>query len=384
MNRSRVLFLSHERKLGGATISLLELCKALKEEGYDVHVAVLFHGCPIDKALKEAGIPTVAAFYGWWQMPENWNILLKTAFRFLHWLQFIPKAKLKRYIKKHNIDIIHSNSSTLDIGLQIKKEMPELKHVYHFREFGREHYHFEFLKGRENSIKEIEKYADEIVFISKALIKANAELGVKEKKHVIYNAVRITEYSKKDSDKAIVKFLQTGTINPGKNQLLLLEASKILLDRGIEDFEIEFAGDAASTREAKAYKQSLVEYIDNNNINNAKLLGRISDMVSLRKNVDVEVVPSRWEAFGRVTAEAMMAGIPVIVSDSGANPELVNDGENGFVFKCDDANSLADVMEKAILQKENLIHMREKCREHALTSFTLDRLVNQIEYLYQR
>ena len=40
--KHKILFLSHERKMGGANYSMYELAKALKDEGEDVHVAVLF------------------------------------------------------------------------------------------------------------------------------------------------------------------------------------------------------------------------------------------------------------------------------------------------------------------------------------------------------
>lgn len=57
------------------------------------------------------------------------------------------------------------------------------------------------------------------------------------------------------------------------------------------------------------------------------------------------VVPSRWfEAFGLVVAEAMMLGIPVIASNAGALPELVDHGVTGFLFNAGDAQDLARCM----------------------------------------
>lgn len=383
MKKYKVLFLSHERKLGGATISLLELCKALKADGHEVYVSVLFHGCLIDKALNEAGIPTVPAFYGWWQMPQQWNWVLKICFRLLHMFQFIPCIKLARFIKKKDIDVIHTNSSTLDIGLQLKKRTG-IRHVYHFREFGEADFGLEYLNGRKKSLDEISQYSDEIIFISKALRESYLDLTCNEKIHIIYNAVTKTYYVEKKDTKRNVRFLQTGTINPGKNQLLVVKAAKTLRDRGITNFTVFFAGEATSLQASKEYKSKILKYIESEKLDNVVLLGRRSDMEDVRKNVDFEIVPSKCEAFGRVTAEAMMSGIPVIASNTGANVELVDEEVTGFIFSCDDTTNLADVMEKAIVNCDQLLNMRSDCRRYAVEKFSISRLVSDIVHLYSK
>jgi len=56
---------------------------------------------------------------------------------------------------------------------------------------------------------------------------------------------------------------------------------------------------------------------------------------------DVFVLPSRWEPWGFVLNEAMEFGLPLIVSDAvGAGPDLVHEGENGFVFPVGDVDAL--------------------------------------------
>jgi glycosyltransferase involved in cell wall biosynthesis len=52
-------------------------------------------------------------------------------------------------------------------------------------------------------------------------------------------------------------------------------------------------------------------------------------------------VTSRCEAFGRVTVEAMRAGVPVIGTDAGGTPELVADGATGLLYRPGDAGALA-------------------------------------------
>lgn len=70
-----------------------------------------------------------------------------------------------------------------------------------------------------------------------------------------------------------------------------------------------------------------------------------SAAAALRKQALVTVAPSRYETFGIATAEAMMAGCPVIVCAAGALTELVQDGHNGLLASPGDA---ADVGEKVL------------------------------------
>lgn len=377
-----VLFLSHERKMGGANCSLYELAVSLKNQGHDVHVAVLFHGCPIDKKLKAAGIPTVSAFYGWWQRPDKWPFFLVWAFKLLHAFQIFPKMKLMKYIKNNHIEILHTNSSTLDIGCQIKQKMG-IKHIYHFREFGKEDFDLIYMYGRERSLQYLYENIDKAVFISEAIRKSYLDFDKNNLKSLnIYNAVSVANnVSHLPGDK--MSFIQTGTINPGKNQMVTLEAVKILKDRGITDFVVKFAGEATSRNVSKEYKQKLLKFKEDNKLNNVEFLGRVEDMPALRKNMDAEIVPSKKEAFGRVTVEAMMSGMPVIASDSGANVELISDGENGFIFNLDDATSLADKMKIMIDDRGKCKSMGEKAKEYAILNFSLERLIDDIESVYE-
>ena len=61
---------------------------------------------------------------------------------------------------------------------------------------------------------------------------------------------------------------------------------------------------------------------------------------------DIFVLPSRYEPFGIVFAEAMSFGLPIVATRVGGIPELVEDGENGFLVTPGDVDSLADAVDK--------------------------------------
>lgn len=68
--------------------------------------------------------------------------------------------------------------------------------------------------------------------------------------------------------------------------------------------------------------------------------------------------------------EGMSIGLPAVVSDYGGNPWLIEDGKTGFIFKSKDAVSLADCLEKLILDKQLLTSMHDTCRDTFYSKYT--------------
>lgn len=74
-----------------------------------------------------------------------------------------------------------------------------------------------------------------------------------------------------------------------------------------------------------------------------------ADIDSVFKGVDLVVMPSvAQESFGRVAAEAMARAIPIIVSDCGGLPEVVEDGVTGLVFPSGNATALAEAIARIV------------------------------------
>jgi glycosyltransferase involved in cell wall biosynthesis len=79
---------------------------------------------------------------------------------------------------------------------------------------------------------------------------------------------------------------------------------------------------------------------------------------------DIFVLPSVYEPWGLAVNEVMNAGRTVIVSDEvGCQPDLIVDGENGFVFRARDTGSLAHALEHALAEPGRLRNMGEHSRE---------------------
>jgi glycosyltransferase involved in cell wall biosynthesis len=77
----------------------------------------------------------------------------------------------------------------------------------------------------------------------------------------------------------------------------------------------------------------------------------VLDNMSARKQLaksDLFVLPSHWDGWGAVVNEALMCGVPVICSDYCGAADLIHNGFNGELFRCDSLDSLTDSLEKRI------------------------------------
>lgn len=382
MRKLRIMYLSHERKMGGANLCLLELAREMKKRGHEVYVTVLLKDCPLAVELRKCNIVVIPAFFGWWQMPKKWGLFLKTAFRFLYALEWVQILRLSCIAKKLKINIIHSNSSCIDLGMKVSVRTG-IPHIWHFREFGDTDYDLEYLKGREQSIAYINQNAKNIIFISETLKEYYNDIKSEKNRRVIYDGVSedylIEENNKEELP---ITFLMAANINKNKNQKIVLEAVSVLKQKGITGFRVLIAGTATALAESQKYEKELYSYKEKYGLDAVEFLGYVKDMNQIRKTADVEIVPSVCEAFGRVTVEAMLAGNAVIASDSGASVELIEEGKTGFLFQQGNRDALAARMELCAKNPRILKEMGKSARETAKEKYVIKKNADEIEKLY--
>ena len=95
---------------------------------------------------------------------------------------------------------------------------------------------------------------------------------------------------------------------------------------------------------------------------------------------DVLAVPSRWEGFGLVAVEAMRAGLPVIAAGVGGLPEVVADGETGFVISPNSKEALAAALRR--MKGADLKRMGNAARKRFESMFTMDRVHRELCEVY--
>lgn len=155
-----------------------------------------------------------------------------------------------------------------------------------------------------------------------------------------------------------IVILFVGKLIPKKRPIdLLLAYEKIFNKKNIKDISLVYVGDGELRKEIE-------KIIKDKNLYKVFLVGFQSqkDLPKYYTIADIFVLPSDiGETWGLVVNEAMNFGLPVIVSNMvGCGPDLVKNGENGFIFKVGDIEELKKSLEKLILNNLNK-ELRNSC-----------------------
>lgn len=130
---------------------------------------------------------------------------------------------------------------------------------------------------------------------------------------------------------------------------------------GVEGRNIEFTG-----------------YIDKNTNEGRRKI------IDLYKRASVFVMPSVFEPFGIVFLEAMLFKLPCVGSDICAMPEIIDEGNTGFLIQPGDAEALAEKLIILLKDKTMLQQMGEKAFERVMTYYTWNNIVNKIDILLNK
>lgn len=142
---------------------------------------------------------------------------------------------------------------------------------------------------------------------------------------------------------------------------------------------------AGSTKEIDFYNQ-IVEYAQS--FDHTEFLGYADRTLrnSLLGSARAMLLPIQWdEPFGLVMIEAMACGTPIITYDRGSTRELIKDGVTGFICPVNDEKAMKEAIKKIMTMPEaEYQKMRQNCRDHVVKHFTLSRMVDEYEKLYQK
>jgi glycosyltransferase involved in cell wall biosynthesis len=164
---------------------------------------------------------------------------------------------------------------------------------------------------------------------------------------------------------------------PHKGQRHLIEAARLVLPQ-VPDARFVIAGEGE-------LRPALERQIKDHHLEKHVLLaGFRPDVLSLHKAFDIFVMSSVTEGLGTSLLDAMAAGKPVVATTAGGIPEVVVDGETGFLVPPRDHDAMAGAIVK-LLKDEALRHrMGEAGRARVRTIFSAERMVQETLRVYQR
>ena len=385
----KVLIVAGKNENGGAPRSMIELIKHISG-AYGVEYTVIAHKegkitafCR-DNNIEYCvdGHEPIVIGKGSTFLRRFAKLALRPFFMFKAGKNKKALAAIEKKLNLNEFDLIHTNSNRDGIGAMIAHKY-HIPHIWHLREFGKEDYDTVFLPPY--SVDYMNQTADRFIAISDAVAEAWRQKGLDKSKIVrIYNGVDLSmiesDADRKPLDDRQLKMVFTGTVCPAKGQNEIIEAIGLLRKEDKERVSVDFYGDGVSEYIGSLKKRAEEMGLEDN----IRFLGHCDNIGSCLKNYSVGLVCSRAEAFGRITPEYMAAGLITIVCDTGANPELIEDGKTGFIYKRSDYEDFASVIRKVLyMEQEEKMTVSHAAEQYARKNFTAEKNAKNIFQLYR-
>lgn len=162
-----------------------------------------------------------------------------------------------------------------------------------------------------------------------------------------------------------------------KDHSTLFQACKILSDNRI-DFRLLVIGDGP-------LKSKLVKLADSLGLENTIIFtGTRHDIPDLLNTMDIFVLSSISEGISLTLIEAMSCYLPIVATNVGGNPEVIIDGETGFLVPSQNAEALADKLMLLMKMPDVRRRMGEAGRDRAVKLFSMQKAVMNYEKCYRQ
>ena len=113
-------------------------------------------------------------------------------------------------------------------------------------------------------------------------------------------------------------------------------------------------------------------------------LGKQEEFSGVLANSDVFLLPSETESFGLAALEAMSCGVPVVASNVHGLPEVVIDGETGFLAEVGDVDTMAEQAIRILKDPELRKEMGQAARDRVLKKFEIETTIDRYEQFYRQ
>lgn len=331
------IYLSIPPKTHGGTEWLVYyLCQHLTHRGHEVELFASGDSrvdCPVRSVLPVASQDD----------PQSTFYLEK---------EFEARTALHLYAQASRFDLIHAHWPTLAPYFSPMTETPTLL-TYAYIERGLHEYYRARFPG----------------LIPVCVSRAQARMLGEESLPVIHNGVDVAGVPFNDRPEDF--FIIVGRMTPGKG---IAEAIRIANKAKVRLLIVGHVTSHLPWSE-NYFSQEIRPHIDGRKIRYIERLPH-AELLEVMGRARGFLFPLQWdEPFGMVVAESMAAGTPVLAYRRGAMPELIRDGESGFLLRNEQE------MVEALGAVEEV--ERRRCRDWIEKEFSLERMVDRYEELYR-
>jgi glycosyltransferase involved in cell wall biosynthesis len=354
MNLKKILFVSHEASHTGAPVFLVKLVQHLQTSHVKYSLEALF--CDTGDLVSVARSLQIPVFVSVKRRKAK-SRLAQLYGRFSHYLFFC------RLLFSQKPDLIYSNTMMNFGEVFISRifQIPIILHVHEGRKFA------EVFKCR---LWLSCKCASRIIAGS-AYAKRVLNQSTSKFVETIYNGVTV----KAANENEVRNFAEPltlgilGTIDPNKGQIVLLEAVRLLLNRGVA-VQLKIAGRVIDPE--YQHKNSLYAnaHLPPNTVD---FTGFVPSAEAFIRSIDILIVASYDEVLPTVILDAFALRTLVIASNVGGIPEIIQHGVNGLLFTKGNAEDLAAKISSVIDSPDIFRHLLDKAFETASNKFNANR-----------
>ena len=353
----RILILTYEGSIAGSTMSVSFLCRGLAERGH--HVVL---GCKKDSLYPE--------------------LLKNDKVKIIH-LPFSSKwdftsiKNIRDIVGKEKINLINAQASYdryLSIFAKWIYKLP-IKLVHTRRQMPLS------IGGIQSWL--YTKGTDQVVAVSQGVKNALVKKGFPDHHvTVIHNGTPAEKYTNIEQKKVTLLKQRynlkdtdfvVGSVSRLKKQIQLFESLKFIEHQ----ITVFFVGITAKDIGAEKNNPILSHH-------KVHFCGSIEpkEVLYYYKLFNLYVLPSTTEGLSQAILEAMYLELPVITTNAGGNPDLIQHGKNGFLFEDGDIKTLAELITKVKENNHLAKSLSEGSKQTAHIDFSINRTIDNYEKLF--
>ena len=388
---TRVLFFDHTAALGGGEIALANLLRCL-DPAKIKPVVVLASPGPLVERLSAIAETHVMPLSPQVVTHKKDKLGVATLFRLGDALQvFLYIGRLARFIRANKIDIVHTNSLKADIIGGAASRLARRPVIWHVRD----RIEVDYLPKRVvQAFRLLSHVMPNYVIANSAATLRTLHLGVHAHGTSIPSGIQMSGRTAVVPDGTGVAALAetknlrsqyrvglVGRISPWKGQHIFIQAAALVNKRFPE---VRFFIIGAALFGEHAYDQEVHRLPSQLGIqDNVEFSGFRNDIESAIAELDLLVHASTiGEPFGQVIIEGMAAGKPVVATNGGGVPEIVEDGQTGLLVPMGDVPAMASAICQILSDPVSAKAMGVRARQRVADHFTMEQTARRVEAVY--
>lgn len=377
----KVLYVNTTSVQGGAEKSVLLLMDKIRERGVEPILLVPSHGWLVDRCI-EKGI-TVEF------LPTLPDAFATNTFK-QQALSWIPNAvAIASLVRQHGISLIHANSPRASYHAGLGARLARVPCIVHVHDADPD-----FLPYSSYIKKLILlPISDEFVTVSE-FTKHSLQKFLPPRSRIttIYNGIEVKEIQSYQSFKEELglpsdSFLigSISAMTPWKGQDIIIQAFH-QIHKKLDNLYLVIVGGVQGSESQRLHFQNLLRLTKELGLESrVYFTGWRRDIVRILLDIDIFVhVPVRPDPLPSVVLEACAAGRPIIASNIGGIPEIIENNVSGILVEPANISQLADKIEWAVSNRLTLAEMGRRAKRLAQEKFTVDQMASNFYAFYQR